>query len=345
VQAAGLLPALLLLERAAEGVALLPPHPIVLADYGSSEGRNSLLPMAAAIAALRQRIGPEQAICVVHTDLPSNDFAALFQTLADDRDSYLRGDPAVFPSAIGRSYFEQVLPANSVTLGWSSWAIQWLSRVPATIPDHVQVAYSRDPGARDAFARQAREDWRTFLIHRSKEMRPGGRLVVLTMATDDEGSFGYTQLLEAIYATLVAMVGEGFLRAEELRRMAIPTVARTRADFTEPFAGGYFSDLTVEHLEIFYRDDRIWVQFEANGDAHAFGAQWAAFSRASVFPTLAAALDDGRDDKRSTEFIGRLESGVTERLAAAPARTLIPLAQMSLVKRGDGAGAGSALPA
>ena len=87
----------------------------------------------------------------MHTDLPGNDFSALFQTLANDPDSYLRDDPAVFPSAVGRSFYQQILPSRSVTLGWSSWAVQWLSRTPAHIPDQVQVAYSGDAAARAAF--------------------------------------------------------------------------------------------------------------------------------------------------------------------------------------------------
>jgi SAM dependent carboxyl methyltransferase len=148
VQAAGLSPAVPLLEQAARMVPLAAdPQPVVIADYGSSEGHNSLGPLAAAISRLRERVGPERAISVVHTDLPENDFTALFRMLAADSNSYLCGDPAVFTSAIGRSFYEQILPANSVTLAWSSWAVQWLSRVPAPIPDQVQVAYSQDPAA------------------------------------------------------------------------------------------------------------------------------------------------------------------------------------------------------
>jgi SAM dependent carboxyl methyltransferase len=334
VQAAGLLPAVALLEKAASTVVLAAaPQPIVIADYGASEGHNSLLPIGVAIAALRTRVGPERAICVVHTDLPDNDFPALFQVLASDPDSYLRGDPAAFPSAVGRSYFQQILPSASVTLGWSSWAIQWLSRIPATIPDQVQVAYSRDPGAREAYFRQAAEDWRTFLDARSREMHRGACLVVLTMATDDAGDFGYRPLLEAMYAMLTEMTRDGFVRSDEFRRMAIPTVARSKADLVAPFADhGRFAGLSIEQLEIFHAEDRIWSRFETERDADAFGAQWAAFSRASVFPTLAAALEGGEADPRSGQFVERLEAGVAARLSAAPERMVMPLAQMVLVK-------------
>src|SRR5262249_52206101 len=224
VQASGLLPAVSLLEEAARVVPLpAAPQVPVIADYGASEGRNSLKPMAAALARLRERVGSERAVSVVHTDLPDNDFSALFRTLANDPDSYLRTGAAAFPAAVGRSYFEQILPANSVSLGWSSWAIQWLSRVPAPIPDHVQVAYSNDSAARDIFSRQAAADWATFLAMRSRELCPDGRIVVITMATDDHGDFGYRSVLDAMMASLSDLVAEDIVREEELRRMVIPT--------------------------------------------------------------------------------------------------------------------------
>jgi hypothetical protein len=50
VQAAGLSPAVPLFEHVASIVPLpAAPEPIVIADYGSSEGRNSLAPMSVAI--------------------------------------------------------------------------------------------------------------------------------------------------------------------------------------------------------------------------------------------------------------------------------------------------------
>jgi hypothetical protein len=334
VQAAGLSPAVPLFERAAGAVILATaPEAIVIADYGSSEGHNSLAPMAVAIGALRNRVGPERAISVVHADLPGSDFSALFQTLNTDPDSYLRGDPATFASAVGRSFYQQILPSGSVTLGWSSWAVQWLSRTPAPIPDHVQVAYSQDPVARAAYTRQAAEDWQTFLAHRGRELRPGGRLVVLTMAVDDDGDFGYRPALDAMYGALVGLVDEGYVGAEEARRMAIPTVGRSRADLMAPFSGnGRFAELSIEHADVFLGDDRIWREFERDRDAGAFGARWAAFSRASVFPTLALGLNGSRDDPRAAAFVDKMEVGMAARLAAAPERMVIPLASIVLVK-------------
>jgi hypothetical protein len=332
VQAAGSLPAAALLDEAARQVPLsIDPEQIVIVDYGSSEGHNSLAPITLAIRILRERIGRERAILVVHTDLPGNDFGALFQTLASDPDSYLRDDPRVFVSAIGRSFYEQILPDSTVTLGWSSWAVQWLSRVPALIPDQVQVAYSQDIAVRSAFYQQAADDWRCFLAHRAAELRQGGRLTVLSMALDDRGEFGYRPCVAAIYGAVLDLVDEGFITKEEAHRMVIPTVGRTRQDFLAPFAKtGSFAGLTLQEIDIFFGEDRIWTEYQSHGDGAMYAARWAAFSRASVCPTLATSLDNS--EVRAAEFIDRMEARMIARLKVAPEPMLIPLAKMVLIK-------------
>ena len=336
VQAAGLSPAMPMLMDAALQVSLPGERlPIVVADYGSSQGHNSLAPVGAAIDVLRERAGREQEISVVHIDVPGNDFAALFDTLRRDPQSYLKNHAAVFASAVGQSFYEQVLPSGSVTLGWSSWAVQWLSQTPAVIPDQVQVALSRDARAKDAYQQQAAEDWRRFLIARGQELCQGGQLVVLTMAVDEHGDFGYRPLLHAVYSSLTKMVESGFLSEEELRQMAIPTVGRSREEFLAPFAAvGSFAGLHMEEAEVFSAEDHIWEDYERTGDPGSFGARWASFSRASVFPTLAEALTNEGDTSRSGAFIAQLESMTAAQLATHPEPMLIPLARVRLAKRG-----------
>jgi salicylate 1-O-methyltransferase len=335
LQAAGLRPAIALFEKAADTVPLpRQPQPIVIADYGASTGHNSLLPISAALPVLRSRTRPEHSILVVHTDVPDNNFTVMFETLADDPDTYLRKDAATFASAVGRSFYSQIIPSNSVHLGWSSWATQWLSRVPAPIPDHVQVSYSADDDLRAAYAKQAAHDWHEFVAFRGRELCPGGQLVVLTMALDEHGEFGYRPLLDALVETLSELTADGLLTKDEVRRMCLPTVGRREADFLAPFApSGRFERLSVDHLEVFNAEDRFWMQYRVDHDASAFGALWAAFVRASIFPTLATALADGRTDPRSPQFFDRLETGIAERLAAAPEQMQIPFAKLVLSKQ------------
>jgi salicylate 1-O-methyltransferase len=335
LQAAGLSGAIKLFEEAANTVPLpKPPQPVVIADYGASTGHNSLLPICAAIAVLRKRTRPEHSILVAHTDVADNDFTVLFQTLDDDPDSYLKKDPASFASAIGRSFYTQILPSNSVNLGWSSWAVQWLGKVPAPVPDHLQVAYSADENVKAVYAKQAAFDWHEFVAFRGRELCPGGRVVVLTTAVGDDGEFGHRPLFRSMVAELADLVAQGLISEDEVHRMCIPMVSRRAADFLSPFAPkGRFERLEIEHLEVFNAEDRFWSQYRVDHDAKAFGAQWAAFARAAVFPTLASALDGGRTDPRGVGFMERLETGVAARMAAEPEEMQIPLAQVVLWKR------------
>jgi hypothetical protein len=335
LQAAGLAEAIAAFERAAEQVPLpTPPQPIVVADYGAANGHNSLRPLSAAIAVLRRRTRHDHAILVAHTDVPDNDFSALFRTLAEDPDSYLHTDTTSFASAIGRSFYEQIVPSKTVNLGWTSWAAQWLSRIPCEVPDHVHVAYSGDDAARAAYAHRAASDWHDFVAFRGRELAPDGRLVVLTQAEDEDGNPGFQPLLEALLAALSDQARDGLLHREELRRMVIPTFARSEKDLRAPFApSGRFEGLTIDELEVFNAEDRFWARYQSDADAEAFGAQWAAFARAAVFPALARGLDGGVEDPRAAEFLQRLEAAVAERLSSAPERMRIPLASLVLVKR------------
>ncbi|KUH83856.1 SAM-dependent methyltransferase [Mycobacterium sp. IS-1556] len=335
LQAAGLQAAIKLFEEAAAAVPVPRlPQPFVIADYGASTGHNSLLPICAAIAVLRKRTRIDHSTLVVHTDVPENDFTALFRTLADDPDTYLSKDAATFASAIGRSFYSQIMPSSSVNLGWSSWAVHWLSRVPAPIPDHVHVAYSRDESVRAAYARQAAQDWQEFIAFRGRELRRGGRLVVMTTAVDDDGEIGYRPVLGALVDTIDELAAERLLTTDEVYRMGIPIVGRSEQDFLAPFAPkGRFEQLEIEHLEVFDAGDRFWQQYQVDGNADAFAAQWASFCRAAVFPTMVGALDGVGTEPRVAEIFDRLEAGVATRLAAAPEETQIPMAHLVLTKR------------
>lgn len=151
------------------------------------------------------------------------------------------------------------------------------------------------------------------------------------MALTETGEFGYGAVLDAMVASLRELVAAGFVEAEEAARMAIPTVGRSRADLMAPFgAEGSFAGLRVERLELFQGDDPIWRDFARDGDAAAYGARWAAFSRASVLPTLA--LDLEGDQARRDAFVAQMEAGMASRLAAHPEPAVIPLAMMVIAR-------------
>lgn len=110
---------------------------------------------------------------MTHTDIPDNDFTELFRTLSDDPDSYRRRTRRRSPPRSVALLHSQILPSNSVNLAWSAWSIQWLSRAPMPVPDHLPAAHSHDGEVRAAYERQAAQLARSSSL-RGRELSPGG---------------------------------------------------------------------------------------------------------------------------------------------------------------------------
>jgi hypothetical protein len=309
-----------LLEKAAQQISLSSDaRPIVIADYGSSQGKNSLTPIRSAIAILRRRAGRQRSIFVCHTDLPANDFSEMFSLLESDPESYLQGEPQVFPYAIGRSFYRSLFPPGYVDLGWSSYAAVWLSQIPVQIPDHFFIPCST-ASVRAEFDRQAARDWETFLTLRAAELRTGGRLVVALPALDHDGAIGFASMMNHANAELFELVAAGAITPDERGRMTIAACPRREQDLLAPFASdGRFHGLVVEHSDTLSVPDPAWVEFQRDGDAAAFASKRAGFFRAVFLPSLSQALAPARDARERLIFADRLEEGVRRRVAGNPA--------------------------
>jgi hypothetical protein len=317
LQAAGNTMALLHAREAARRVDIDGGHePIIIADYGSSQGKNSLAPMRVAIETFRSRVGADRSLLVYHVDLPVNDFNTLFRTLDLDPDSYAREAANVYACAVGRSFFQSVLPPNSVHFGWSAYAVQWLSCIPAVAVDHLWFASLSGP-ARATYEQQATQDWESFLALRAKELRPGGRLVVVCPGVGSGQAIG-----DHANAVIADMAKAGAISATERARMVLACWVRSKDDYLAPFQrGGRLLNLTVEHCESTPQADAAWEQYQQDGDAKALAVKHAAFFRATFLPTLAAALTRADDPEARRIFGDRFEHGLRQRLLSEPTPT------------------------
>jgi hypothetical protein len=310
-----------LLVRACEAVPLDDERGLVVADYGSSQGRNSLVPMGAAVETLRGRLGADSPISIFHTDLPGNDFAALFTTLETDPHSYLRGAMNVFGYAAGGSFYERLFPAEHVAVGWSSIAVHWLSSVPAPLREHIFSPLG-DAQERAAYAARAAEDWQLFLRHRLEELEQDGQLVVVGSGAGENGRSGAEGLLEIANDVLREMVAENTLSRQEYEQMVVPTYYRTLDEFTEPLGkptpAGSFELLEHSQTDL---ADPPWAGYERSGDVSAYAKGVAEFLRAFSEPSLFAGIAAGQSPqataKLADEFYGRVAEAVAKQPAQA----------------------------
>ena len=321
------------LEKAAQSCALSPgSNAIVIADYGSSQGKNSLSAMHAAIRCLRARVGNERSVMVVHVDQHANDFNTLFDVLHRDPERYALDDPNVFPCAIGRSFYESVFPQGQVDLGWCSYAAVWLRRIPALIPGHF-MSLGCTGDVRAAFDLQAAEDWRLFLSLRARELRAGGRLVIVLPGLSDTGGSGLEPVFNSANTVLAELVDERVIDDDERKRMVLGSYPRRRAQLLEPFrADGQFQSLSVEHCELLDLPDVAWTDYQVNGDLQSLVSRHAAFFRAIFVPSLSSSISDAR--KRDT-FADCLEQKLKKSLSECPTPLHSFVQVMVLAKQGS----------
>ncbi len=320
------------LWRALAADAPVTDDAFVIVDYAASQGKNSLGPINLAIDTLRDRPRKPMAIEVIHTDLPANDFSSLFETLIGDPDSYLRKGSDIYPSAVGRSYFEPILAPDRVHLAWNSWSLQWTSTRPADITDHIFIDGSADAAARRAFEDRLARDWTAFLRARATELAPDGRLLTMFVAKD-RSSAGWTPFWDRLWRVLRDMAGEGLLTEATLAAISLPVGARSLDEVKAPFdASGRFAGLSVEHLELLEGPDPFFDEFRKTGDAVTFGERWANMARAVIAPIVSGAFArSATDPALIDEAFGRFAAA----MAAEPFRIDHHLAVVTLRKDAD----------
>ncbi len=215
-------------------------QPIRLADFGAADGGTSEAAWRQCIEHLQDRFAETQ-VQVTYTDLPSNDFSALFKNLlgfgSSGANTFLTDIENVFVNACGIGFHEQLLPNETLDIGFSATAMHYISEKPCTIDDHVHmVGASGDALA--AFAQQAKRNWEDLLLARSRELRPGGRLVILNFGIDEQGRYlgntGGINMFDTFAELWSNMRNEGIITSDEFQNTAFPQYYRTVEEFCAP---------------------------------------------------------------------------------------------------------------
>lgn len=184
-----------------------------IVDMGCSVGPNTFYAVQNIIQNIihsSQQIAPD--FQVFFNDHVSNDFNTLFASLPSDRHYYAAGVPGSFHS--------RLFPKSSIHIVHSSYALQWLSKVPQSVVDRNspawnkgRVHYTNAPDeVHEAYSIQFMEDMSVFLSARDKEIVKGGLMVIVMPGVPDrvthlQGAFGFTYyLLDLTLADLVTEV-------------------------------------------------------------------------------------------------------------------------------------------
>ena len=219
-----------------------PPHgqAVQIADMGAADGGTSKETVYNLVRELKKS-WPEKQIVVTYTDLPSNDYSQLFKNMAGMTDTpeftYAREFKGVFVHGSGTSFHQQILPNDSLNIGFSATAMHWISDRPCMIENHVHMV-GAEGQTRERFAAQAAADWERILLARAAEMSVGSRFIFMNFCIDEEGRYlgntGGVNMFDTFHELWKKMRDEGQITNEEYKAATFPQFYRTPVEFAAP---------------------------------------------------------------------------------------------------------------
>ncbi|KAI9379631.1 hypothetical protein POPTR_017G121800v4 [Populus trichocarpa] len=205
-----------------------------IADFGCSVGPNTFFAVENIIEAVEQKY--QCPFQVFFNDVTTNDFNTLFKTLHSNRKYFAAGLPGTF--------YGRLLPKSTLHLAYSSYCLQWLSKVPNEVVDSKSPAWNKGSIQCDglkkevtkAYSAQFQSDMNTFLNARAQEI-VGGGLMVIIMAGLPDGIFmsqaGVGMYYDLLGSCLVDMAKLGEISEEKLDSFNLPLYYSSSTEIEE----------------------------------------------------------------------------------------------------------------
>lgn len=256
--------------------------------------------------------------------------------------AFKRFFPSVFVSAVGQSFYKQNVPSKSMHLGVSFTAMHWLSRDPWAMRGHPTKAHFCQLNAEEREARgrtmraQAAADYATVMNHRARELRKGGRMVLVNFTETEEGFFlGKGPVGVSMYDTFCkvwcGMVCDQLhpITSAEASNLSFPNYYRSFEEAVGPFneKTGSLSHigLKVVHAEVKRTPCPYREALTADGDEGLCGMEFAdryyATTKTWSNATFVAALDEGRSEDEKAAIVERFWLKCRKEIAASPKGT------------------------
>ena len=318
-----------------DAVAALPTRTtersIQIADYGAADGGTSKQAIYRTISALRERY-PQHQVTVTYSDLPGNDYSTLFRNLTgvddDSDDNYLKDFGNVFVNACGIGFHSQLMPDQTLDIGFSATAMHYVSEKPCQIPNHVHMV-GASGSALDAFSRQARDDWNRILLSRAAELKPGGRLVFMNFGIDEDGRYlgntGGINMFNTFNDIWNELHEEGSITHDEWVDATFSQFYRTREEFcaplVDPSSEVYQSGLRLVSAHTGVVKCPYRAAYEAAGETMStqeFAASYIPTLRSWSETVFATALDSARPEDARAALVDLFYQRYEDRVAADP---------------------------
>ncbi len=297
-----------------------------LADTGCADAGTSLDMIRRAIAQI-QEMKPGVQITVIYADQPANDYNALINIVhgRTQFETWLGQFDQVFPLVCGTSFYQQSVPDHSLDFCFSATAMHWLSAKPCNLNDHVHAVGACGKEL-EAFASKARQDWETILQHRARELKPGGRMVLVNFCRDPQGRYlgntGGVNMFDTFTEIWRELVDQGRVSEREYRNMTLPQYYRTVEEFAAPLTDHnnacYQAGLRLENIETCVVSCPFAAQFKVDQDLKKFADGLIPTIRSWNQSIFYAGLDTNRPAAERQQLIEEYYQLYHQRVMADP---------------------------
>ena len=280
--------------------------------------------MTQIVNKVRGKVSNDLEINIQYEDQKDNEWKSVFnhalgyKTVTDAYGNLLKsprvGDNSgVFVNACGVGFHSQAYPSNTVDLGVSFTAMHWLSKGPNSMKNteflhaaNTDVEQSNS-GAGSDEKLQASKDWKSILTARSKELRPGGRMVIVNFCKSKEGYYlGNTDIGVSMWDSFKSawykLHEDGLIDDEEKLGISFPSYYRSTDECIEgvnEVQGLKVIDCTERVVRCPYREE--WVSGKSKRTAREHAENYVPTTRTWSESTFKAALKDTRDKKAIME--------------------------------------------
>ncbi len=282
-----------------------------MADMGCADGGTSLNLIRCILREV-QKLSPDIQSTVVYTDQTGNDYNALVQIVhGRTRFRTWFGEiEQAWPTFSGLSFYLQCVPNHTLDLIFSATAMHWLSTLPCCLAEHVHMVGATGQAAA-AFSQQGRTDWETILLNRARELRPGGRMVLVNFCRDAEGRYlgntGGVNMFDTFNEIWQSFLADGRIREDEYHHMTLPQYYRTMEEFSAPLvdpnSACYQAGLRLDSIETRVVPCPFAKQFEQDGKVRHFADGLIPTMRSWSQSIFFAGLDAARPTEERSEIM------------------------------------------
>lgn len=327
----------LLLELAARCPQPANGQSLALADFGCGHGRTSSKTFERVVKLLRSS-RPDVTLNVFRNDLASNDFNALARRVASVR---VEG---VHEFMAPGSFFGQVLPANSLSLGTSFSTQHWLRDLPEQrVAEHVTHEVSHQAYG-TAYAAHWQHGWHSFLQSRATELVEGGQLLISFVARSKSSDQVHAPF-ELLQLAAKTLVDDGHLSPYQLEQFQIPIHRPEHDEVMAPFGPTGFDSyrgLRVMQIQVTRPVCPLFADWRRDRNTERYAYRYSEFIRAFTEPVVRTGLlNDGGtkrvEDAGGCSLLDCLYERIRRLILDEPARFTLRRTRITLVLQKESA--------